>query len=235
MTVRIINADCRAVLPGIRADVVITDPVWPNCPEGLLEGHDRPLELMTEALDLLAPTVKRLVIVLRSDSDPRFLRAVSSRWPFFNACWLSYAVPAYIGRKLGGNEIAYCFGEPIPSREGQRLIPSQGPKAQPRDRPANGHPCSRALIHLEWLVKWWSEPGEIIVDPFAGSGTTGVAADRLGRSAVLIELNPEYAAMAERRIARDRLERGVGGMAEVAVAALPETPLEAWIKGEAVA
>ena len=39
-----------------------------------------------------------------------------------------------------------------------------------------------------------------VLDPFAGSGTVGLVADRLGRDAILIELNPEYAAMAEQRI-----------------------------------
>lgn len=45
--------------------------------------------------------------------------------------------------------------------------------------------------------------GGTVLDPFGGAGTTGLVADRLGRSAVLIELNPEYAAMAERRIRND--------------------------------
>lgn len=42
-----------------------------------------------------------------------------------------------------------------------------------------------------------------VLDPFGGAGTTGLVADRLGRSAVLIELNPQYAAIAERRICAD--------------------------------
>jgi DNA modification methylase len=42
-----------------------------------------------------------------------------------------------------------------------------------------------------------------VLDPFGGAGTTGLVADRLKRSAILIELNPEYAAMAERRIHSD--------------------------------
>jgi hypothetical protein len=42
-----------------------------------------------------------------------------------------------------------------------------------------------------------------VLDPFGGSGTTGLVADRLKRNAILIELNPEYAAMAERRIKGD--------------------------------
>jgi site-specific DNA-methyltransferase (adenine-specific) len=42
-----------------------------------------------------------------------------------------------------------------------------------------------------------------VLDPFAGAGTTGLVADRLGRHAVLIELNPSYAAMARRRLVGD--------------------------------
>jgi DNA modification methylase len=42
-----------------------------------------------------------------------------------------------------------------------------------------------------------------VLDPFAGAGTTGLVADRLGRNAVLIELNPVYAEMARRRIQDD--------------------------------
>jgi DNA modification methylase len=45
--------------------------------------------------------------------------------------------------------------------------------------------------------------GGTVLDPFGGAGTTGLVADRLGRDAILIELNPEYAALAERRIQGD--------------------------------
>ncbi len=45
--------------------------------------------------------------------------------------------------------------------------------------------------------------GDTILDPFGGAGTTGLVADRLNRSAILIELNPKYAQMAERRIHAD--------------------------------
>jgi DNA modification methylase len=43
----------------------------------------------------------------------------------------------------------------------------------------------------------------ICLDPFGGAGTTGLVADRLGRNAILIELNPQYAEMAERRLKDD--------------------------------
>lgn len=45
--------------------------------------------------------------------------------------------------------------------------------------------------------------GRLVLDPFGGAGTTGLVADRLGRDAVLIELNPAYAAIAEKRIKGD--------------------------------
>lgn len=46
--------------------------------------------------------------------------------------------------------------------------------------------------------------GGAVLDPFGGAGTTGLVSDRLQRDAILIELNPEYAQMAERRISGDR-------------------------------
>ncbi|RIV79554.1 DNA-methyltransferase [Pelagerythrobacter aerophilus] len=55
--------------------------------------------------------------------------------------------------------------------------------------------------------------GGLVLDPFGGAGTTGLVADRLGRDAVLIELNPEYA-----EIARKRIEGDAGMFAEVAAA-----------------
>jgi DNA modification methylase len=67
----------------------------------------------------------------------------------------------------------------------------------------------------------------IVLDPFMGAGTTGVVADRLNRVAIGIELSPKYARMAKRRIARDRLERRAGTMADVGAAELEPTPLEA--------
>jgi hypothetical protein len=45
--------------------------------------------------------------------------------------------------------------------------------------------------------------GGVVLDPFGGAGTTGLVADRLQRDAILIELNPEYAELARRRIEGD--------------------------------
>jgi DNA modification methylase len=56
---------------------------------------------------------------------------------------------------------------------------------------------------IEPCIKAGCPRGGTVLDPFGGAGTTGMVADRLGRDAILIELNPEYAAMAQRRIEGD--------------------------------
>ena len=55
----------------------------------------------------------------------------------------------------------------------------------------------------ERCIKAGCPEGGTVLDPFGGAGTTGLVADRLGRNAVLIELNPAYADMARKRIADD--------------------------------
>lgn len=66
----------------------------------------------------------------------------------------------------------------------------------------------------EICIKAGSKPGDTILDPFSGAGTTALVADRLQRHAIGIELNPEYVAISERRIAGDR-----GGLLDIMEAA----------------
>jgi DNA modification methylase len=61
-------------------------------------------------------------------------------------------------------------------------------------------------------VKAGSKPGDLVLDPFAGSGTTGVVALRLGRSFIGIELSPEYAEMARKSLETDRSKSGTLSM-----------------------
>jgi DNA modification methylase len=55
----------------------------------------------------------------------------------------------------------------------------------------------------ERCVKAGSKPGDHVLDPFGGAGTTALVADRLKRHATIIELNPEYAAIARKRLTDD--------------------------------
>lgn len=68
---------------------------------------------------------------------------------------------------------------------------------------AEAHYATFPLGLAERCIKAGCPKGGTVLDPFGGSGTTGLVADRLQRSAILIELNPTYAEMARRRIAGD--------------------------------
>jgi DNA modification methylase len=63
-----------------------------------------------------------------------------------------------------------------------------------------GHPCNKPLSWMMWLVGLASREGYVILDPFMGSGTTGVACERLGRRFIGIEKEPKYFDIACRRI-----------------------------------
>ncbi len=67
---------------------------------------------------------------------------------------------------------------------------------------AKGHPTQKPEGLLSRLILASTRPGDLILDPFFGSGTTGAAAKRLGRRYIGIEREPRYAALAETRIAK---------------------------------
>ena len=196
--VTLYHADCRDILPQIPASTVITDPVWPGA-EVQLAGRGHAERLLWAALHLLKQKAQRLAIHLGCDTDPRFLDVVPECWDFFRVAWLELPRKGYRGRLLHTGDVAYLFGDPPPSREGRHVIPGRcldpDPSGQQRD-----HPTPRKLGHVEWLVKWWSAPGDLIVDPFAGSGTTGLAAMRWDRKCVLIEVEEKHCETAARAL-----------------------------------
>lgn len=61
------------------------------------------------------------------------------------------------------------------------------------------HPAMMPNWLARDLIRTYSNPGDVILDPFAGSGTTGRSALDLGRNAILIEINPEYLPLIEQR------------------------------------
>ena len=69
-----------------------------------------------------------------------------------------------------------------------------------------GHPAPFPVQLALDCVTTWSNPGDLVLDPFSGSGTTAKAAKELGRRFLGLEINPEYCAIAERRIAQQVLE-----------------------------
>ncbi len=63
----------------------------------------------------------------------------------------------------------------------------------------NGHPAAYPRELARRCILLGSKPDDMILDPFGGSGTTGVAAAELGRRSILIELNPEYVDVSKNR------------------------------------
>jgi site-specific DNA-methyltransferase (adenine-specific) len=65
---------------------------------------------------------------------------------------------------------------------------------------SKNHPTQKPLALMKWLVCTYSTDGDCILDICCGSGTTGVAALKLGRNFIGIEIDPKYCTMAEKRI-----------------------------------
>lgn len=75
-----------------------------------------------------------------------------------------------------------------------------------RFRPINGginHPNEKPVQLPQHFIENHSRPGDLILDPFAGSGTTGVAAKALGRRAILIELEERFCEVSAERLAQE--------------------------------
>ena len=70
----------------------------------------------------------------------------------------------------------------------------------PEEKKFGRHPTQKPLALLERIIKASSKEGALILDPFMGSGTTGVAAIKLGRKFVGIDNNKDYVEIAEKRL-----------------------------------
>lgn len=198
--VKLIWGDSREILPTLneRFDAIITDPVWPNVPAGLIPGSEDPNALFTDVMRLAPQVCGRLVVQLGCDSDPRFLQGVPPEMDFLRVHWLEYACPHYKGRVLYTSDVAYVYGAWPKSEPGKRVIPGRTIATGRSDALSRLHPCPRKVEHVRYLVRWYAE--DSILDPFAGSGTTLIVAKEQGLRAVGIEINEEYAELAARRL-----------------------------------
>jgi site-specific DNA-methyltransferase (adenine-specific) len=74
------------------------------------------------------------------------------------------------------------------------------PTTPPREKKQGRHPTQKPLALLERVVLAFSRPGNLVLDPFMGSGTTGVACQKLGRRFLGIEKELEFFELANNRI-----------------------------------
>jgi DNA modification methylase len=76
----------------------------------------------------------------------------------------------------------------------------------PRSAICKSHPCPKTIAEMEFLVRHLTRPREIVLDIFAGVGSTLLAAKRLGRRWIGAEKWPEYAAIAQWRVGQEKEE-----------------------------
>ncbi len=87
--------------------------------------------------------------------------------------------------------------QPVPGGE-QVIWPL--PTPGPREKAHGRHPTQKPIALLDRVVAASAQPGDLVLDPFCGSGTTGVAAVRAGCRFLGLEMDPAYVELAARRL-----------------------------------
>ena len=72
------------------------------------------------------------------------------------------------------------------------------------------HPCQLPLHLLERIVLMTTDEGDIVLDPFSGTGTTAIAAKSLGRNYIGFELDPEYVTISKKKLSETHLYPRIG-------------------------
>jgi DNA modification methylase len=213
--VTLYNADCRDVLPWLTADVLITDPPYGV---GLVTKTSdyRNSAAFDDGASLQASELY--------DDDPETVRALigeviplalgnCDRGLIFSGARMLFAYPEPVavgcvftpngaGRSPWGFQCSHpvlYYGKDPYLADGKGSRPNGFRTEQP-NREKFDHPCPKPILWMEWAVDRASRPGETVLDPFAGSGTTLVAAKRLGRKAIGIEVNSAYCDIAIKRL-----------------------------------
>lgn len=206
--------DCREILPTLgKVDAVVTDPPYGVGFTGKMSvqrgGGQIKLDGGYESFSDTPENIDAVVI-------PAILSAISiSRraaiTPGTRNCF-KYPEPADIGcffsaAGTGVGRWGFTCSQPIlfygkdPFLEaGKGCRANSLGQTYPNDANSTGHPCSKPLPQMVWLVGRTTAESDLVLDPFMGSGTTGVACAKLGRKFIGIEIEPKYFDIACRRI-----------------------------------
>jgi site-specific DNA-methyltransferase (adenine-specific)/modification methylase len=68
------------------------------------------------------------------------------------------------------------------------------------------HITQKPVWIMKWILREYTRPGDTILDPFMGSGTTGVACVKTGRNFIGVEIDPHYFAIAQKRIEQAQMQ-----------------------------
>jgi site-specific DNA-methyltransferase (adenine-specific) len=212
--ITIYHGDCREIEPS--GSAFITDPpygVQLGTSDSRGEGHglakaayEAFADTFQEWQALVPPTITRCLSSL--DRGAVFTGKHLTLYPAPTFCGGVY-LPAGCGRNPWGftNWAAvFFYGHDPQLFHGARQTVLVSSESSER----NGHPCPKPIGWMRWLVNRVSLPGETIFDPFAGSGTTLVAAKQLGRGAIGIEIDEKYCEIAAKRLAQEALPLDLG-------------------------
>lgn len=104
--------------------------------------------------------------------------------------------------------VRFKYNGKVPKRERNAGLP---------EGMVNDHPTTKPIAVMEWLIKLVTPPGGWVVDPFNGSGATGIAAAKLGFNYIGFELSDHFIDISEHRIRHAGVEperrEGTGGIA----------------------
>jgi DNA modification methylase len=201
----IYNADYRDIIATMHADVVITDP--PYGVDFQYEGDyaDDPDTYESVVLDHFGELLDVAPLVLVTPGLANMWKFPQPRWAI---CW---AKPGSTRRsKLRGFntwEPVLVYGD-IKRPVYQDLVTLPTAANLGRGGETGNHPCPKPYKLLTWLIEQFTDPGDVVFDPFMGSGTTIKAAAHTGRKAVGIEVVTAYCDIAIERLSQQALTFG---------------------------
>lgn len=187
------HGDCLEILPTLpKVDAVITDP-----PYGIgfkYRSHDDATDKWYELMRCVVPMMINAAkfVVMPACAQQRIGWWYSEFPPTWLVAWYKGS-PGHRS-KIGFNdwEAHLVWGKPWRQMHDHFQTPLV--------IDANGHPCPKPVAYSEWLVSRGCPPHGVVIDPFMGSGTTGVACANLGRKFIGIEIERKYFDIACERI-----------------------------------
>ncbi|CCG03764.1 DNA-methyltransferase [Blastococcus saxobsidens] len=200
MVVRGDATELLAGLPTAGVDAVVTDPPWNlGRPYG---GHDDRLPddqyvrwlngILRQCARISRGPVVACVGTHNAGRLPRLLAGTG----------LGVAARLWWHREPGSAEAVVVTAPPGWQVRGPRLDAAERVLARtPETRRRWGHPVPKPLPVMTALVRLSAPPGGLVLDPFAGSGTTLAAARRAGRRSIGVELEARFCRTAVRRLA----------------------------------